>query len=1145
MLNPKADSAETASQTSTASQSMTSPVPSLSQEAVETKEETAQENEHDEGTCMPDCAEKTLITLYTKLTAELAAEKKDGGHEALTPTHILDLLNQLEEQCQEEKLNSVLKVIDSLQDLAQGFPERSSELAAAVRQALKEVQPLDLQALFQRIRATEAAAARIKDQDIILLLGDTGSGKSTTVHWLSGSTLEEVAVMDEDGDEVLQLKPVAIHHPDVKDIVVSEKCVSETRHIHAVDLKVNGARVFLCDSPGLNDTAGPEVDISNGIGIVNALKNCGSVRLVILLSLEDVGSRLTALKSLFKTLSNLMRSPADHLRSVTYGFSKVETTKLWMRKRKAIRSHKDHLSEDEKMDRSYVSMVEDLSSKTQDWQVIQPVEGKPDEFLENVMKTPGIKNPQDTFLYFVTKDSTIALTRQLDRFQLSIRNALKQRNMPLLAFQLHQFDDLARYLGKPDIVLKFKEVLEEVVELQESFYEDCRSFLDTIEDPGCRRKKVARKISHLLANMRDITQMRVKDCEKPRELFTAVLCQFRDVLLRMRTKLGEYIADASPSEQGGDGVNVDVVQLEKSRLKQISLAASLVQSITHLVSTIKKQLTGAGFHELVDSANAAQEGITCHLEFWATEVLRLADVAARDHQWEHYTNILTLSREMSAQFSGLGCGEPMQDIFEEASRKGLEFILSQVRRATEIAGQSSLTEQDIEYCHLLLGSVRQFEAACQGPLFSAALKAINPKVESFLETMTRRVHSTIRALSTMLEKDTVKDAQTLKSSFHELSLLRRLHEIAVRTEAEYSNLARKFGERALNHQSTAERHLDAAKRSSTQGLSPCFDSLRAINDMKCLLEIEPHLFHCDTQELIEAIADVAMERIKQVKKALKNRASGPEALLQLADQLVFLDSFREAQDLFPDIFPKVRDVSKQCSTINTQVLSDIIEAMTPESQRGITEQDLKKYVLYVEMCARKPLTAVFSLYGKAIEQAEKWLFYHESHLHDTLHGAVSALQKLHGSEMETLSASKAREAVQQILHVEGIMRRRTETYEAFRLSKVVSFIESTDREKGDISVFECLYVSMPRKLCDMIGGAQCGRCGALAKAISLKADELKQNKQLDDLQQMLPAVKEMVPLDGLRIDAEEKFEALGNDIQNAIEEMSDTLLNKL
>ena len=75
-------------------------------------------------------------------------------------------------------------------------------------------------------------------------------------------------------------------------VKVSALAKSETRYITAVplDYALLGHKhhqlesIVLCDTPGFGDTAGPEVDIANGIGIINAIKGSKSVRPVILVS---------------------------------------------------------------------------------------------------------------------------------------------------------------------------------------------------------------------------------------------------------------------------------------------------------------------------------------------------------------------------------------------------------------------------------------------------------------------------------------------------------------------------------------------------------------------------------------------------------------------------------------------------------------------------------------------------------------------------------------------------------------------------------------------------------------------------------------------------------------------------------------------
>jgi hypothetical protein len=48
----------------------------------------------------------------------------------------------------------------------------------------------------------------------------------------------------------------------------------------------NKKNLVICDSPGFGDNAGVEVDIANGVGMINALHGANSVIVVVLLAYE-------------------------------------------------------------------------------------------------------------------------------------------------------------------------------------------------------------------------------------------------------------------------------------------------------------------------------------------------------------------------------------------------------------------------------------------------------------------------------------------------------------------------------------------------------------------------------------------------------------------------------------------------------------------------------------------------------------------------------------------------------------------------------------------------------------------------------------------------------------------------------------------
>ena len=65
---------------------------------------------------------------------------------------------------------------------------------------------------------------------------------------------------------------------------ISGQMVSCTRFIKAIQFKDEGDKITIADTPGLEDTRGPELDISNIYGIVLAAQSCKSIVPVIILS---------------------------------------------------------------------------------------------------------------------------------------------------------------------------------------------------------------------------------------------------------------------------------------------------------------------------------------------------------------------------------------------------------------------------------------------------------------------------------------------------------------------------------------------------------------------------------------------------------------------------------------------------------------------------------------------------------------------------------------------------------------------------------------------------------------------------------------------------------------------------------------------
>ena len=215
----------------------------------------------------------------------------------------------------------------------------------AARKSPEEVYPLiaerlaDPEKAFSRsdqirlltdcVRYGRVNAEALSGKDVIVVLGNTGAGKSTFINYLAGCQLEEKRVKGHGRVVVVKDKSSGGARDEVMAIGHS---ASKTfmPHIAEVD-----GRTY-CDCPGFSDNRGLEINIANAVNIKQALSRAESLRLVVLVNYYSLkADRGKGFLDLLGTLTYLLGKEAlgQHKDSILLGISKCPDTEnceeLW------------------------------------------------------------------------------------------------------------------------------------------------------------------------------------------------------------------------------------------------------------------------------------------------------------------------------------------------------------------------------------------------------------------------------------------------------------------------------------------------------------------------------------------------------------------------------------------------------------------------------------------------------------------------------------------------------------------------------------------------------------------------------------------------------------------------------------------------
>ena len=114
---------------------------------------------------------------------------------------------------------------------------------------------------------------------------------------------------------------------DLQEIKLSASAVSCTKYIKTISFAHDDEEYLICDSPGLEDTRGAELDVANIYGVIYAAQQCSAILPVIVISQDSLEERMIGLKRIALNLGNMFKNIESYKTSFVFLFTKFKNTR--------------------------------------------------------------------------------------------------------------------------------------------------------------------------------------------------------------------------------------------------------------------------------------------------------------------------------------------------------------------------------------------------------------------------------------------------------------------------------------------------------------------------------------------------------------------------------------------------------------------------------------------------------------------------------------------------------------------------------------------------------------------------------------------------------------------------------------------------
>jgi hypothetical protein len=302
-----------------------------------------------------------------------------------------------------------------------------------IMEVANKEESLDLVKLCELLEKNQDGANCVEGKDILLLLGNTGSGKTSTLLFLCGVTFE-----CEDVDGYDHFVPLNVP-TNLADFAVSPGTQSVTKSIQASETVLDGEAVVICDVPGLLDTSGIVAEIYNQRGVLAALRKAKSVRPVLVMNIAEMSAgRCKLLSDALDTYQRMFRQDDSvNFRPFRYVFTRCPAKEAKRIHKKLVRFQDErcrNATKDAK-DQLLAAFIQDMLAKTTPLAMTVDLEDDDaTELLRSLWKDNDqcIMDPKNGFSDYLSESASEKLKLQLHALVENLRVDVESENFHLV-----------------------------------------------------------------------------------------------------------------------------------------------------------------------------------------------------------------------------------------------------------------------------------------------------------------------------------------------------------------------------------------------------------------------------------------------------------------------------------------------------------------------------------------------------------------------------------------------------------------------------------------------------------------------------------------------------------------------------------------